>query len=376
MNSFMSFLFDTRGCTGLRLAVRILRSRLRLFLLLIIAVFAAALSGCREPKEEPVSVPGNNITVGYVKIGSESDWRIACNRSLDEAFSADNGYYLLVNDAQQKPEKQVKAMREFISLGVDYILLDPIMESGWDASLSEAREAGIPVIVFDREVDVKEPGAYTAWIGSDFRLEGDRACAWLSAFLEKQKYDQPLNILHLQGTIGSSAQIGRTAALMDAIDDHPDWNLIDQQPGEFTTAKGKEIMAQMLDKYGSRIQVVYCENDNMAYGAIEAIHEAGMTPGPDIKNGEILILSFDAARSAMERTLRGEIAVDTECMPLYGPRLVQMIDQLEKGETLQFRNYVPEEQFSAVDGLTSVEAAGEEYPVTLVTKELIGGREY
>ena len=341
------------------------------------AAFLAVLSGCAAPKEDVRPTKESSLlTVGYVKIGSESDWRIACNKSLDEAFSMENGYYLLVNDAQQKPEKQVKAMREFISLGVDYILLDPLMESGWKASLEEAKEAGIPVIVFDREVDVQDPGAYETWIGSDFHLEGQRALGWLEAFLEEQNFRGDLNIVHLQGTLGSSAQLGRTAALMEALELHDNWKLLAQRPAEFTTAKGKEVMEDLLSQYGSQIQVVYCENDNEAYGAIEAIYESGRVPGTDIEKGEILILSFDAAKNALKHTLRGEIAADTECMPLYGPRLSELIRQMERGEKPEFKNYVAEEQFSAIQRPGEVSVNGITYPVVPLTGELIADRAY
>lgn len=355
------------------------RLRTQAFPVIILWMTAAALagaSGCGKQAEEPSAGTSDSLTAGYVKIGSESDWRIACNRSLDEAFTKENGFYLLINDAQQKPEKQVKAMREFISMGVDYILLDPLMETGWEASLGEAREAGIPVIIFDRKVENQSPEVCSTWIGSNFYLEGQRACAWLEAFLEKEDYDKPVNIIHLQGTIGSTAQIGRTNALMEAVSAHPGWKLLDQESGEFTTAKGKEVMADMLKQYGGQVQVVYCENDNMAYGAIEAIRESGRIPGTDIEGGEILILSFDAAKNALEKTRKGEIAVDTECMPLYGPLLVQLIQEMETGKEPDFQNYVAEEQFSAVEEISSVSVSGTDYPVTFLTEELIENREY
>ncbi|MBQ8306300.1 MAG: ABC transporter substrate-binding protein [Blautia sp.] len=316
------------------------------------------------------------LTVGYVKIGSESDWRIACNKSMDETFTRENGYSLLVNDAQQKHEKQVKAVREFISQEVDYILLDPIVETGWAASLEEAAEAGIPVIVFDREIDAGESVSYTVWLGSDFYLEGQRACAWLEAFLEEQGFEGPLQIVHIQGTIDSSAQLGRTRALDEALQAHPEWKLLDRQPGEFTTAKGKEVMVDMLARLGDQIQVVYCENDNEAYGAIDAIREAGRTVGTDLAGGEILVLSFDATHAGLQMTMDGQIAVNTECAPEYGPLLSQLIQQLEQGEEPEWKQYVREAQFSAVPEPAAVTVNGEEYEVTPLTKELMESRNY
>ena len=147
-----------------------------------------SISAGPEDGADSVAVnPKGTLTIGFVMIGSESDWRIACNRSVEEAFSRENGYYLVMRDGQQKQENQMKAMREFIDMDVDYILLNPVAENGWDAVLQEAREAGIPVVVFDRKVRTADPDAYTTWIGSDFLLEGRRACAWLEAFLESRQ---------------------------------------------------------------------------------------------------------------------------------------------------------------------------------------------
>ena len=328
------------------------------------------------PAEEVAVNEHGMLTIGYVKIGAESDWRLACNRSLTDAFTQENGYYLLTSDAQQKQEKQVKAVREFISQEVDYILLDPITETGWASSLEEAREAGIPVIVFDREVDIKSEDAYTVWLGSDFYLEGKRACAWLEAYLEETGYEGELNIVHIQGTIDSSAQLGRTRALDDALAQHPDWKLLDRQEGEFTTAKGKEVMVDFLKQYQDRIQVVYCENDNEAYGALEAIREAGRKAGTDLQAGEILVLSFDATRNGLLLTQSGQIAVNTECAPLYGPLLTQLIQQMERGETPRFRQYVPEQQFSSLADPAKVSVDDTEYEVLPVNEALLESREY
>ena len=361
------------GSTG-RLAFR---GAVAMFLSAVLCAAPAAVQA--DPgSADGVAVNEDGIlTVGYVMIGAESDWRLACNRSVEEAFTRANGYSLLVNDAQQKPEKQIKAVREFVNQEVDYILLNPIVESGWEASLEEAREAGIPVIVFDREVDVRTEDAFTAWIGSDFYLEGKKACAWLEAYLaEKGLEEEPLGIVHIQGTPGSSAQIGRTMALDDALTRHPQWQLLDRQNGDFTTAKGKEVMVDMLARLGDRIQVVYCENDNEAYGALEAIREAGLTAGPDLQAGQILLMSFDAAHNGLQLTLEGKIAVNTECAPLYGPELTQLIQSLERGEMLPEKQYVQEAQFSGLEKPARVEVEGEIYDVTPLSQELIDSRKY
>ena len=334
-----------------------------------------------DAREVAVNEKGT-LTVGYVMIGAESDWRLACNRSVQEAFSRENGYSLLINDAQQKPEKQIKAVREFINQEVDYILLNPIVETGWDASLEEAREAGIPVIMFDREADVKEQGAFETWIGSDFYLEGEKACAWLETFLEgtdekdESAVDREIGVVHIQGTINSSAQIGRTRALDEALERHPEWMLLDRRSGDFTTAKGKEVMVDMISMYGDEIDVVYCENDNEAYGAIDALREAGYTAGTDMENGEVLVISFDATHNGLSMTMEGQIAVNIECAPEYGPLLTQLIQKIEKHEALPFRDYVSESQFSSLEEPAEITVRGKTYPVTVVTEEVIGSRNY
>ena len=347
--------------------------------LMLCCGFSAGAEGVESGSEVAVNENGT-LTVGYVMIGAESDWRLACNKSVEEAFTRANGYSLLVSDAQQKPEKQIKAVREFINQEVDYILLNPIVESGWEASLEEAREAGIPVIAFDREVDVEAENAYTAWLGSDFYLEGEKACAWLEAFLETnvpdEIKDEGIGIVHIQGTLNSSAQLGRTKALDDALAGNAKLKLLDRQSGDFTTAKGKEVMVDMLSRFGEDIDVVYCENDNEAYGAIDAIREAGREPGTDIAAGEILVMSFDATHNGLAMTMDGQIAVNTECAPQYGPLLTQLIQKIERGEEVPERQYVNEEQFSALEEPAEVSVRGETFPVTMVTEEVIEGRTY
>ena len=179
--------------------------------------------------EEPVAVNrGDQLTIGFSQIGAESDWRLASSASMEQVFTSDNGYNLIFSDGQQKQENQIKAIREFIGQDVDYIILDPMTEYGWDSSLQEAKDAGIPVIIVDREVKVEDENLYTVWAGSDFRLEGDRACAWLEAYLETQPglKDSKIGIVDVQGTLDASAQIGRSDALLEAVKKHENWELL------------------------------------------------------------------------------------------------------------------------------------------------------
>ena len=315
------------------------------------------------------------VTVGFSQIGAESDWRLASTSSMQSAFSVTTGYRLVYDDGQQKQENQLKAMREFIDSEVDYIVLDPITETGWDATLSEAKEAGIPVIIVDRQVSVEDDSVYTAWVGSDFSLEGKRACAWLKAYLNSVGYTEAINIAHIQGTAGSSAQIGRSNALMEYAE-HEGWNIIAQEDADFVQAKGREVMESMLSEHGDEINVVYCENDSEALGAIEALEASGKTVGSNIAAGEVLVISFDATNEGLKQTLAGKIALDVECNPNYGTVAEQIISDLEKGGSTIHDYYMEESQFSAIKSVSSVSVGANTYNVTVVTDEIIASRNY
>ncbi|MFV0528089.1 MAG: ABC transporter substrate-binding protein [Lachnospiraceae bacterium] len=310
------------------------------------------------------------ITVGFSQVGAESDWRTANSESMKATFSEANGYELIFDDAQQKQENQITAIRNFIQQEVDYIVLAPVTETGWDTVLQEAKDADIPVIIVDRMVDVSDDSLFTAWVGSDFELEGKKASAWLEAYAQAKGISE-INIVDIQGTIGASAQIGRTKGLEDAVAEYG-WNLLASQSGEFTQAKGQEVMESMLKQYDN-INVVYCENDNEAFGAIDAIEAAGKTVGPD---GDILVMSFDATNAGMQDTLDGKIICNTECNPLHGPRVEEIIKQLENGETPSKLAYVEEEIFAFGSDVASITVDGNEYAVTEVTEDVIAQRAY
>jgi simple sugar transport system substrate-binding protein len=282
------------------------------------------------------------ITVGFSEVGSESDWRRAHTQSFKDAFTSENGYDLLFDDAQQKQENQLKAIRNFILQEVDYIILDPIVETGWDAVLQEAKNAGIPVILVDRFADISDPELYTCWLGSNFYKEGQRAGEWLENYLEDRGLEEDeIHIVTLQGTLGSTAQIGRTEGFEQVLQQHENWVMLEQQSGDFVQAKGQEIMEYFLDTYDD-IDVVISENDNMTFGAVDAIRAAGKTCGP---NGEIVLISFDATRAALESMMDGEVQADFECNPLLGAMASEVIQKLEKGETVEKIQYIEEQYF-------------------------------
>ena len=327
-----------------------------------------------------VAAADDTITVGFSQVGAESDWRTANTESMKSTFSEENGYELIFDDAQQKQENQLTAIRNFIQQEVDYILLAPVTETGWDTVLQEAKDADIPVIIVARMVDVSDDSLYTTWIGTDSLLEGRKAAEWLNAYTTAKGIDaKDVNIVDIQGTIGSTAQIGRSKGLEEGVDNYG-WNLLAQQSGEFTQAKGQEVMESMLKQYDN-INVVYCENDNEAFGAIDAIEAAGKTVGSDIANGEIMVMSFDTTNAGLTDTLAGKIACDVECNPLHGPRAEELIKALEAGEEVEKLNYVDEEIFATDDTVDKVKAVNSldeegEYDVTPITQEIIDGRAY
>lgn len=293
-------------------------------------------------REEELPIDSNAIVVGLSQVGSESDWRIANTESIKRTFTEENGYFLIFDDAQQKQENQLKAMRNFILQDVEYIILDPIVETGWDAVLEEAKAAKIPVIIMDRKVQVQDESLYTCWVGSNFEEQGRKAGEWLAQYLtERGRKNNTIHMVTLQGNLGSTAQIGRTEGFTQILEQHENWNMLERRDGDFTQTKGEEVMADFLKIY-SDIDVVISENDNMTFGAIEAIEEAGKTCGPE---GEIVIISFDAASAALEAMKNGKINVDFECNPELGPMVSEVIQKLEQGEAVEKYQYVEETYF-------------------------------
>lgn len=326
----------------------------RLFsILLVVAMLATVVIGCTKKDDsagtdtaegtEASSDAGEGlITVGYAQVGAESDWRTANTQSFKDTFTEDNGYKLIFDDAQQKQENQIKAIRSFIQQGVDYIVVAPVVETGWETVLEEAKAEGIPVILSDRQMDVSDDSLYECWVGGNFIAEGENAGEWLENYLKEQGKDsEEINIVTLQGTIGASAQVGRTEGFGNVLAKNDNWNMLEMQTGEFTQAKGQEVMESFLKKYPD-IDVVVAENDNMAFGAIDAIKNAGKTCGPD---GDITIISFDAVKAAFEAMIAGDLNVAQECNPLHGPRVAEIIDKIEAGETVEKIQYVDEEIF-------------------------------
>ncbi len=347
----------------------------KLLYVVISLMFSIMLIGCggespvSEEQWESAEDSGNdNIVVGFSQLGAESDWRSANTESMKATFTAENGYELIFEDGQQKQANQITAIRTFIQQEVDYIVLAPVTETGWDTVLQETKDAGIPVIIVDRMVDVSNDSLFTCWVGSDFELEGKKATEWLNQYtIAKGIAPQDIHIVNIQGTLGGSAQIGRTKGLEDAAEKYG-WDLLAQETGDFTQAKGKEVMEAFLNLYDN-INVVYCENDNEAFGAIEAIEAMGKTVGSDIANGEIMIISFDGVNeNSMDYVRQDKITFIAECNPHHGPRVQAIIEALEEGKTPEKFSYVHEEIYSANETVKLISVDDRDYSMTILSQ--------
>ena len=315
------------------------------YMLCLVSLSACGAEPCDSTESDSET---NLLQVGFVQVGSESDWRVANSESIKKTLTQENGYELFFYDAKQKQENQIQAIRNFILQEMDYIILAPVVEDGWDEVLEEAKEAGIPVIIIDRKVNVKDDRLYTAWIGSDMGREAECATTWLDSYLESQgREEDEIHIVDIQGTLNSTAQIGRTRGLENAVAEHSNWKIIAQETADFTKAKAYEVMLNIL-KQTQDIQVVYCENDNEAFGVTEALEEAGISYGA---GGQVIVISFDATKAGLEYCLSGKINLDIECNPLQGPRVDKVIRAIETGYPYGKEAYV-NETFFAYDTLT------------------------
>ena len=295
----------------------------------------------------PAAFAQGKIVLGFSQVGAESEWRTANTESI-KSSAKDAGIELKFSDAQQKQENQIKAIRAFIAQKVDVIAFSPVVESGWGTVLQEAKAAKIPVILSDRAVNEKDDSLWVSFMGSDFVEEGRRAGRWL---VEKTKGSTtPVNIVELQGTVGSAPAIDRKKGFEEIIKADPKFKIIRSQTGDFTRAKGKEVMEAFLKAEGKKINVLYAHNDDMAIGAIQAIEEAGMKPAKDI-----IIISVDAVKGAFEAMIAGKMNVSVECSPLLGPQLMQAVKDLKAGKTLPKRIVTQE-------GVFPMEVAAKEFP--------------
>jgi galactofuranose transport system substrate-binding protein len=263
-----------------------------------------------------------DLIVGYVQLGDESEWRSANSASVKEA-AEQLGVELKFSDAQQKQENQIQAIRSLIAQKVDVIGVAPIVETDWVNVFQEAKDAGIPIILVDRRAAVP-PDLYVSLLGSDFLEEGRKAGRIMADLTNGQA-----NIVELQGTRGSAPANDRYVGFREIIQDYPDMKIIASEDGNFTVAKGKEVMENFLKKHGENITALYAHNDDMALGAIKAIEEYGLRPGVDIK-----IVSVDAVRGAFEAMIAGKLNATVECNPLLGPQFLELALKVANGESI------------------------------------------
>ncbi len=322
--------------------------------------------------ENTEDIDSDLIIVGFSQLGSESDWRTANTKSIQNALIKKNGFSLIFSNGRQSQENQIKDVRSFIFQEVDYIVIAPVTETGWDTVLTEAREAGIPVIIVDRMIDTEDESLYVASVGTDKYAEGMEAGLWLEKYLEKQNSQvnpsqekeglleetaspmqkgqntDTINIVVLEGTLNSTAQIGRSKGFEDIARRNENWNILAHDSGDFTKAKGKEVMGKYLREFDD-IDILVSQNDDMTFGAIEAMQEAGITCGV---NGKITVISFDAVSEAFDMMEEGLINVDIECNPLQGQLIAEIIEGLEKGDEPPKVSYVEGKVFEAENAST------------------------
>lgn len=289
----------------------------------------------------PTPQKSDRLVIGFAQIGQESGWRDAETASIKLIPDQNPDVDLKFSDGQQKQENQIKAIRAFIQQKVDVIAVAPVVETGWDAVLTEAKNAKIPVIFVDRTAKVDD-SLFTTFIGSDFITEGKNACIELAKAMGDKG-----NIVELQGTVGASAAVDRQKGFADELKNHPGMKIIKSQSGDFTRDKGKQVMEAFLKSDGKNIQGVYAHNDDMAVGAIQAIEESGLKPGVDIK-----VASIDGIKDEFVNMAAGKANVIVECNPLLGPQLVQAARDLKAGKTLERWIKSDEAVFAGADAAT------------------------
>ena len=290
------------------------------------------------------SVQAKQITIGFSQIGAESEWRTANTNDVKRA-AKENGINLKFSDAQQKQENQIKAIRTFIAQKVDLIGFVPIVATGWDNILREAKRAKIPVLIMDRDLTVSDPSLYVAKIGTDMYTEGRKVFDWLDEYVTKNNIKprnggDKINIVILEGTVGASATTGRGNGFNDAMNDSDNkdkYKILASQTGDFTRQKGQEVMESFLKSNRTDIDVLFAMNDDMALGAIQAIEAAGLKPSKDI-----IIVSVDGVKGIFQAMMDGKANATVECNPLQGDLFFKTAQKILKGESVPKSVFVEE----------------------------------
>lgn len=319
----------------------------RIVSLLLIVVMVLLVTACTAKKdskgrEEEDTASTRLIKVGYAQCGSESAWREANTASIQQYCTPENGIDLHFENAEGDIDKQREAVRSFIAEGVDVIGLAPLVEDGWEEVLTEAKEAGIPVILVDRTISSKDESLYTCWIGADFLLEGYKAADWLIDYMAEQGEQGRINVAVLEGTTGAGATIGRTEGVNEMLESESKYRIIFSETGDFSYDGGKETFTKCLREHRNNIDVLISQNDDMTLAAIDVMEENGIKPGKDI-----VIISFDGVHAAFEAMVEGKINCTVECNPLSGKAFVDTAKKIMNDETVEKKVYVQEDIYPA-----------------------------
>ena len=323
--------------------------RVRVFLMALVLVFA--LGGCAG-RPDPAPQPDRSVVVGFSQLGAESSWRIANTASMVDA--ADKyGFALMMENANQKQELQIKSIRNFIASRVDVIVFSPIVETGWDNVLNEAREAGIPVILMDRMIENADEGLYTAYVGADFYQEGRRAGEYLVKKADALEAVH-MNIVEISGTIDSTPMRDRQRGFLDVIGEDPRFTVIASVSGDFLRSKGEECMSELLSRFGAEgIDVVYSHNDSMTLGALDVLDRQGVRPGKDI-----LLISVDGEKEAVQALKDGRVNCVVQCTPALGGSVMALVQGLVNGRSIPKISHPVESAFSDLDDPAGPEPEG------------------
>lgn len=314
--------------------------------LLCIATLALGMVGCGTKPTSGENDTNNSGSDKLIKVGiinndpNESGYRTANVNDLQKTFTKENGY-----DAKTayslKNEEQIKSAQQFLEEGIDYLLLSAADTAGWDGVLQDAKDKGTKVILFDRTVDADE-SLYEASIVSDMAKEGETAVNWLV----NQNLSE-YNIIHIQGTMGSAPQIGRSGALNDTAKEKG-WNIVTQQTAEWNAEKAQQIVQSVIDSK-TPFNVIYAENDNMAQGAVAALDAAGISHGV---GKDVVVMGFDCNKWALEELMKKNWNYDGQCNPFQAEIIDGVIKTLEKGEALEKKVIILEETYFDAETIT------------------------
>lgn len=287
--------------------------------------------------QQPKKIEGI-IRVGYAQVGTESGWRLANNESIRKA-ARELDIDLTMIDADNDQQAQLEAVRQFIRDDMDVIAISPITGDGWDEVLQEAKEAGIPVLLSDRMINVEQDDLFRTFIGADFVEEGRRAARWMVQNVPAK--DKPVKILEIQGSPGASPTVERKRGFEQILRENSGYSIVYSQNGEYTREGGREVVEQYLSNRSWDIDVIFSHNDDMALGAVQALEEAGIQPGRDVK-----IISIDGISEALDALHKGKINCVVECSPLLGPQLMKAVTDLMQGKELPLRFITDERVFT------------------------------